>query len=118
MYGPYSSIGGPLARAEAAAAIDAGPIAGERRILQAKAIRSVFRFDVHDPRAVIGQDLADVRAGSVAAEADDVEAGKRLRNSGHGRALLASRAGSVETGMPLIKRSGGRWPSITAKLPQ
>ena len=58
---------------EAAAAVDPGLAVLVRRVLHAKAVGPGARLDVHHGRAEVGQHLADVRPGRVAAELDDAD---------------------------------------------
>ena len=129
---------------EAAAAIVPGTIVLERRILDAKAVGPVARLHVDDGRSEIAQQLADVRTGGIAAEFEDLEIPERLRDRGHvvpslarvpsplaagglrrpsAAATRATRPSPRRRPAPRVAlagswRSGGRSPSITAKLPQ
>src|SRR5262249_2047570 len=84
---------------EAAAAVVAGAIVLERRILDAKAVGALFRFHVNGAGAEIGQHLADVGAGGIAAEFNPLDPGKARRDGAHASppagGLLQGRAGDA-----------------------
>src|SRR5262249_49739606 len=113
---------------EAAAAVVTVAIVLERRILNAEAVGTLARFHMNGASAEVGQHLADMGTRGIAAELEDLDAGQRLRDRGHGR-LPARRGGcalagaacadlAAANGLPGARRKGGRTPSITAKLPQ
>jgi len=86
---------------ETAAAVVAVTIVLERRILNAEAVGTFPRFHMNGAGAEIGQHLADMRTRGIAAELEDLEAGERLRDRGHGR-LPARRGGSAIAGSPCV----------------
>ena len=73
---------------EAAAAVVARTIVPERRILDAEAVGTVTRFHVNDAGPEIGHQLADMRAGGIAAEFEHLDTRQRLRDRGHGTGPL------------------------------
>src|SRR5260370_4022942 len=120
---------------KAAAAIISRTIVLERRILNAKTIGPLTRLHMHGAGSEIRQHLSDMRTRGIAAELEDFEVSQSLRDGGHDwlRArVVGARHGASEdarkradasplrgaSASPGSWRSGGRAPSITAKLPQ
>src|SRR5262249_26559252 len=90
---------------EAAAAVVAVASVLERRILNAEAVGTFPRLHVNGAGAEIGQHLADMRAGGIAAELEDLEAGQRLRDRGHGWPSPWSRGSAI---------AGAAWVHLAA----
>src|SRR5258705_10691620 len=90
-----------LEEGEAAVAVVTVTIVLERRILKAEAVGTLGRFHMNGAGAEIGQHLADMGTRGIAAELEDLEAGQRLRDRGHGR-LPVRRGGSAIAGSPCV----------------